>query len=142
MEVHGTIVSEIGRGLLVLIGVARGDSDQDAQHLAHKVAGMRIFEDEDGKMNLSLSQVGGEVLAVSQFTLLADTRKGHRPSFTGAAGPDEGERLYEYFADELEKKGVVVKRGVFAAHMHVSLINDGPVTVVIDSSAKGNAEPG
>jgi len=130
-------VSEIGPGLLVLVGVERGDGEDDADYLAHKVAGMRIFEDDRGRMNLSLGRVGGEVLAVSQFTLCADTRKGHRPSFTHAAPPEEGERLYEYFTAALEKKGVTVKRGVFAAHMHVSLINDGPVTIIVDSNERG-----
>ncbi len=137
VEVHGAVACETGRGFLVLVGVARGDTDSDADYLAHKVANLRVFEDDAGKMNLSLYDVKGEVLAVSQFTLLADTTRGHRPSFTGAAPPQEGERLYLAFAEALEAKGITVSRGVFGAHMHVSLINDGPVTVLIDSREKG-----
>jgi D-tyrosyl-tRNA(Tyr) deacylase len=133
VEVDGAVVGEIGLGFLVLVGVAEGDSEADAEYLAKKTAALRIFKDGDGKMNLALGEVGGAVLAVSQFTLLADTRKGNRPSFVAAAAPEEGERLYEHYARALESRGIGVERGVFGAHMRVSLVNDGPVTIMMDS---------
>lgn len=135
--VDSQTVGEIGSGLLVLVGVARGDSEADALYLARKVAALRIFQDDAGKMNLSVVEVAGAVLAVSQFTLCADTRKGNRPSFTSAAPPDEAAQLYEAFARRLETFNVPVRRGVFGAHMHVELLNDGPVTIIIDSSDRG-----
>lgn len=133
VTVEGTTVSRIGRGLLVLLGVAEGDSAEDAGYLAGKVAGLRIFEDEAGKMNLAVGDVGGEVMVVSQFTLLADCRKGRRPSFTGAAAPEEAEALYRVFVDQLQQRSVPVATGRFQAHVQVALTNDGPVTILLDS---------
>jgi D-aminoacyl-tRNA deacylase len=123
---------EIGRGLVVLLGVARGDSEADAARLAAKVARLRIFEEEAGKFDRSLLDVGGEALVVSQFTLIADTRKGNRPSFTDAAPPEEAEPLYEALCGALAGLGVPVAKGVFGARMAVDLTNDGPVTIVLD----------
>jgi D-aminoacyl-tRNA deacylase len=133
VTVGGERISEIGAGLLLLVGVAQGDGEAEADWLAEKVAGLRIFNDESGKMNLSLEDVGGEVLAVSQFTLLADTRKGKRPSFVGAAPPEEAERLFDYFCERLRQAGVgSVETGSFGAMMDVALVNDGPVTIVLE----------
>ena len=131
--VAGERVSEIGVGLLLLVGVAQGDGEGEAGWLAEKVAGLRIFNDENGKMNLGIKDVGGEILAVSQFTLLADTRKGKRPSFVGAAPPEEAEPLFDYFCERLRAAGVAsVKTGTFGAMMDVALVNDGPVTIVLE----------
>ena len=127
------IVGQIGRGLLVLLGVARDDTAKDADYLVNKIINLRIFEDQDGKMNRSLIETGGELLAVSQFTLLADCRKGRRPSFVGAAEPQKATDLYEKFVDLVREKGVNVQTGRFRAMMEVALINDGPVTVIIES---------
>jgi D-tyrosyl-tRNA(Tyr) deacylase len=129
--VDGEPVGEIGRGVVVLLGVARGDSEAEAERLAGKVARLRIFEDEAGRFDRSLLDVGGEALVVSQFTLIADTRKGNRPSFTEAAPPDEAEPLYVGFCAALASLGVPVARGVFGARMAVELANDGPVTIVL-----------
>lgn len=129
-------VGRIAAGCVVLLGVAQGDTDADAAWMADRIAGLRVFADPDGKMNLDLRQVGGAVLLISQFTLLADTRKGRRPSFVGAADPAEGERLYEAVADSLRSAGVGVQCGCFGAHMVVELTNDGPVTVILDSAAR------
>lgn len=129
-------VGQIGVGFLVLLGVRRGDTLEDAAYLARKIAGLRVFPDAEGKMNLSLAEVGGEVLAVSQFTLYADTRRGNRPGFSEAASPDEGKRLYERFCDLLAQQGLHVETGVFQAHMKVHLVNDGPVTILLDSSER------
>ena len=128
--VAGERVAEIGGGLVVLLGVARGDSAAEAERLAGKVARLRIFEDEAGKFDRSLLDVGGEALVVSQFTLIADTRKGNRPSFTDAAPPDEAQPLYETFCTALAGFDVPVGRGIFGARMAVELVNDGPVTVI------------
>jgi D-tyrosyl-tRNA(Tyr) deacylase len=125
-------VGEIGLGLCVLLGVARGDGAAEARRLAEKVARQRIFDDEDGRFDRSLLDVGGSALVVSQFTLLADTAKGTRPSFTGAAPPEQAEPLYEAFCEALREQGVTVETGVFGARMAVELVNDGPVTVVLD----------
>jgi D-tyrosyl-tRNA(Tyr) deacylase len=133
VRVHGDVVAEIGRGLLVLVGVGHGDEETDAAWLAGKVFGLRVFEDAEGKMNLSLSDVGGHVLVVPQFTLYGDVRKGRRPSWAAAAPPDEAAGLVETFADELGRLGATVLRGAFQEHMEVELINDGPVTVLLDS---------
>jgi len=127
------IVGQIGRGLLVLLGVAKTDSDRDADYLANKIVNLRIFEDEAGKMNRSLLEFGGELLAVSQFTLLADCSKGRRPSFIAAAEPDKAVALYEKFVAAVRQRGVTVQTGRFRAMMEVALINDGPVTVIIES---------
>ena len=134
VTIAGDVVGRIGRGLLVLVGVETGDAPADVDWLAEKLAGLRIFDDADGKMNLSVREVGGEALVVSQFTLHAGTRKGNRPSFIRAARPEEAVPLYEAFLERLEAAvGRPVRRGVFAADMQVRLVNDGPVTIVIDS---------
>ena len=126
-------ISEIGAGLLLLVGVAQRDGETEADWLAGKVAGLRIMGDEDGKMNLSVKDVGGEILAVSQFTLLADTRKGKRPSFVGSAPPEQAEPLFDHFCERLREAGVgSVKTGTFGAMMDVALVNDGPVTIVLE----------
>ncbi len=133
VTVAAETVSEIGPGLLLLVGVARGDGEAEAGWLAEKVAGLRVFADEEGRMNLSVRDTGGEVLAVSQFTLLADTRKGKRPSFVGAAPPEVAEPLFDYFCERLRAAGVAsVKTGLFGAMMDVALVNDGPVTIVLE----------
>jgi D-tyrosyl-tRNA(Tyr) deacylase len=132
VTVDGELVGEIGRGLVVLLGVARGDSEPDAARLAGKVARLRIFEDDAGKFDRSVVDVGGEALVVSQFTLIADTRKGNRPSFTEAASPEEAEALYEQFCEALRALGVDVETGVFGARMQVALVSDGPVTIILD----------
>ncbi len=133
VTVSGERISEIGEGLLLLVGVAKDDGEGEASWLAEKIAGLRIFNDEDGKMNLSVRDVGGEILAVSQFTLLADTRKGKRPSFVSAAPPEEAERLFDYFCGRLSEAGVgPVRTGSFGAMMDVALVNDGPVTIVLE----------
>jgi D-aminoacyl-tRNA deacylase len=131
VTVAGERVAEIGRGLVVLLGVAKGDSEAEAERLAGKVARLRIFEDEAGKFDRSVLDVSGEALIVSQFTLIADTHKGNRPSFTDAAPPDQAEPLYEAFCAELASLGIRVERGVFGARMSVELANDGPVTIVL-----------
>jgi D-tyrosyl-tRNA(Tyr) deacylase len=132
VTVGGAVRAETGAGLCILLGVARGDSEDDAVRLAGKVARLRIFENDDGKFDRSLVDTGGQALVVSQFTLIADTAKGNRPSFTEAAAPEEAERLYEAFAAALRDLGVGVETGVFGARMAVELVNDGPVTIVLD----------
>ena len=133
VAVGGERISEIGAGLLLLVGVEGGDGESEADWLAEKIAGLRIFSDEEGKMNLSVRDVGGEILAVSQFTLLADTRKGKRPSFIKAALPEEAEPLFDYFCERLRAAGIAsVKTGSFGAMMDVALVNDGPVTIVLE----------
>ncbi len=127
------IVGQIGSGLLVLLGVARGDTASDANYMVNKIINLRIFEDQDGKMNRSLLDTGGELLAVSQFTLLADCRKGRRPSFVDAAEPQQATDLYQKFVDLVREKGVSVQTGRFQAMMEVALVNDGPVTIIIES---------
>jgi len=130
----GEIVGKIGPGLLVLIGVSKTDTQADADYLAAKILGLRIFDDESGKMNRSLEESGGSVLAVSQFTLYGDARKGRRPSFDRAASPPLASELYEYFVAQIRRAGVVLETGRFQATMQVELINDGPVTILLDSS--------
>lgn len=134
VEVDGRIVGSIERGLLVLLGVGKDDTERDCEWMVDKVSGLRIFEDEGGKMNLSVGDVGGAILVVSQFTLYGDCRRGKRPSFTDAAPPEKGKELYDLFVELLRKKGIRVETGVFGAHMHVHLVNDGPVTILLDSS--------
>ncbi len=126
-------ISSIGPGLMVLLGVTHSDEPSDAEYLADKVVNLRIFEDQDGKMNKSLLDVGGEILVVSQFTLYGDCKKGRRPSFIEAASPDKAENLYEYFTEEIMKKGITIQSGQFRATMKVELVNDGPVTLIIES---------
>jgi D-aminoacyl-tRNA deacylase len=130
--VDGETVGEVGAGVCILLGVAGGDDDAAAQRLAGKVARLRIFENDAGKFDLSLLDVGGAALVVSQFTLIADTRKGNRPSFVAAAGPELAEPLYEAFCSALEREEVTVARGRFGARMLVEIANDGPVTIVLD----------
>jgi D-aminoacyl-tRNA deacylase len=132
VTVEGQVTGQVGRGLLVLVGVGRADTAETAAAMAGKVARMRIFSDAEGKMNLSVEDVGGGVIAVSQFTLLADARKGNRPSFIDAAPPEQGNALYEAFCQALAALGVPVAKGIFGAHMDVRLTNDGPVTIVLD----------
>jgi D-tyrosyl-tRNA(Tyr) deacylase len=133
VTVAGEKISSIGPGLLLLVGVAQRDGEPEADWLAEKIAGLRIIGDEEGKMNHSVRDVGGAVLAVSQFTLLADTRKGKRPSFIGAAPPDEAARLFDYFCERLGEAGVTqVQKGRFGAMMDVALVNDGPVTIFLE----------
>lgn len=134
VTVEGNIVGEISKGLLVLVGVVEGDTEKDVQYLADKVTGLRIFEDEAGKMNLSVKDVGGEILSVSQFTLYGDCRKGKRPSFDKAARPETATVLYEKFNELCRQQGLNVATGVFGAHMLVDLVNNGPVTILLDSS--------
>ncbi len=131
--VDGEVVGQIERGLLVLLGVGTDDADVDAVALAEKITGLRVFEDEAGKMNLALSDVGGQMLVVSQFTLFGDCRKGRRPSFVEAARPEKAELLYEAFVAEIRGQGIHVETGRFQTHMDVSLVNDGPVTLLLDS---------
>lgn len=134
VTVDGKVIGSIGTGYLILLGVMDGDSKAQAELLAKKTAELRINEDENGKMNLSLTQIGGEALVVSQFTLCADVSHGRRPSFTPSAPPQEAERLYEYFCDQLRLNGVEkIETGSFGADMQVSLVNDGPVTMLLDT---------
>lgn len=133
VNVDGEIVGAIERGLLVLLGVGQDDSERDAEYLAEKIAGLRIFEDENEKMNLSVQDVGGAVLAVSQFTLYGDLRKGKRPSFDAAARPERAKELYEYFVAQVRGRGIRCETGIFQAMMQVELVNEGPVTILADS---------
>lgn len=134
VEVDSAVVGEIGPGYLIFLGVSHSDSDAEATYLARKIAGLRVFEDADGKMNLSLAEVGGAALVVSQFTLYGDARKGRRPSFSHAARPEHAEPLYLHFCRQMEAEGVAIARGVFQAHMQVTLVNDGPVTLWLDTA--------
>lgn len=133
VAVDGSSVGEIAGGLLVLLGVTHADTGEQARWLAGKVAGLRIFEDADGKMNRSVTDTGGGILAVSQFTLYGDCRKGRRPSFDAAARPEQAKALYDEFVAELRTFGIAVATGVFQAHMKVSLVNDGPVTLLVET---------
>jgi len=135
VEVDGVIVGQCGQGLLILICAMDGDTDDRAEALAQKISKLRIFKDEDGKMNRSVLDIGGSALVVSQFTLAADTKRGNRPGFSSAAPPALGEKLYEHFARCLRKLGVSVETGTFGADMQVSLTNDGPVTIWLDQDA-------
>lgn len=133
VEVEGSIVGEIGKGFNVLLGVEQEDEEKDAVYLAEKVVNLRVFEDEGQKMNLSLMDINGEVLCISQFTLLGDCRKGRRPNFMNAAKPEHAKELYERFVNEITKFGINVETGQFQAEMKVDILNDGPVTVLLDS---------
>ncbi len=133
VEVKQQIVGKTGKGLMILLGINRQDEKADAEYLAKKIPDLRIFEDDEDKMNLSLRDVKGEILAISQFTLYADTRKGRRPSFIEAAPPEIAEPLYEYFTELLAQQGIQVETGVFGAMMKVEIVNEGPVTIILDS---------
>ena len=133
VTVEGNITGAIKEGLTVLIGVEKGDTENDAKYIADKVSGLRIFEDENGKMNLSVKDISGKVLAVSQFTLLGDARKGKRPSFIEAELPDRANELYTHVCSLIRENGIAVETGVFQAKMHVKIYNDGPVTILLDS---------
>ena len=133
VSVDNKIVGAIDAGLLVLLGVAHDDEDADADYLADKICGLRVFEDDGGKMNRSVADVGGAVLAVSQFTLFGDVRRGKRPSFDAAARPEQANRLYEYFVARVRAAGLRCETGIFQAMMNVELVNDGPVTILLDS---------
>lgn len=136
VEVDGAITGQINNGFVLLVGITHEDTEADAKYVADKVVNLRLFEDEDGKMNHSILEKGGSILSVSQFTLYGDTKKGRRPSFSLAAKPDFAQPLYEMFNEELRSKGVQVETGVFGAMMNVSLVNDGPVTLIVESLAK------
>lgn len=138
MRVDGAVIGEIDRGLLVLVCAMHGDSEAEADKLASKISKLRIFADDAGKMNRSVADIGGSALVVSQFTLAADTSRGNRPGFSSAAPPDEGQRLYEYFAARMAALNIPVATGRFGADMHVSLINDGPVTIWLDTQEHSN----
>ena len=134
VTVGNEITGEIIKGLLLLVGVGHDDNEEDADYLVDKVINLRIFNDEEGKMNLSLLQINGEILSISQFTLMASTRKGRRPSFVQAASPEKGKALYNYFNKKLRKENIKVEEGIFDAHMDVELVNNGPVTIMLDSN--------
>jgi D-tyrosyl-tRNA(Tyr) deacylase len=134
VAIAGEIVGRIGRGLLVLLGVGQADSEADADYLADKIAGLRIFEDESGKMNVDLASIGGQILVVSQFTLYGDVRRGKRPSFDAAASPDRARQLYEYFVERIRAAGIQCETGRFQEMMQVELVNEGPVTILLDST--------
>jgi len=136
VRADGETIAEIGKGFLILVGVRNGDTEKEAEYLAEKCFGLRVFDDQEGKMNLAMAEVGGSVLAVSQFTVYGDCRKGRRPSFTNAAPSEVGEKLYEHFVSRLRDCGALVQIGKFGARMQVELVNDGPVTFVIDSERK------
>ena len=134
VTIDGEVVGKIGQGFLILLGVGPNDTEKECRYLAEKALGLRIFEDENGKMNLGLDQIGGEVLVVSQFTLYGNCRKGRRPSFVGAAGPELGEALYEKFLDNCRELGYEPQHGRFGADMKVESVNDGPVTLILDTA--------
>ncbi|MBR0542771.1 MAG: D-tyrosyl-tRNA(Tyr) deacylase [Clostridia bacterium] len=134
VDVDGKTVGSIGEGYMILVGVMQGDTEKEAETLARKTANLRVFTDSEDKMNLSILDIDGEVLAISQFTLCADVKKGNRPSFINSAEPTEANRLYEYFCEQLKQNGVrKVEKGIFGAHMEVSLLNNGPVTILYDT---------
>ena len=132
VKVDGEIVGKIDKGFMVLVGVTHTDTKENADYLAKKLCKLRVFEDENEKMNLSLKDVGGKLLLISQFTLYANTVDGNRPSFIEAAKPEQANEIYEYFCDKCKEQGIEVQKGIFGAHMEVSLINDGPVTIIIE----------
>lgn len=133
VTVNGDIVGDIGAGLMLLVGIGQEDGESDTVWMADKLSGLRIFEDAEGKMNLSVQEIGGAILSVSQFTLYGDCRKGRRPNFMAAARPEQAERLYEYFNEQLRARGLKVETGRFGAMMDVAIVNDGPVTLIVDS---------
>ena len=133
VRVDDKMVGRVGKGLLVYLGVGKEDTVSDIEYMAEKVSGLRIFEDENGKMNLSVQDIRGEILAISQFTLYGDVRKGKRPSFSDSAAPDKGEELYNQFIRRIQGIGIRIEKGIFGAHMMVDYVNDGPVTILLDS---------
>lgn len=133
VRVDDKMVGRVGKGLLVYLGVGKEDTVYDIEYMTEKVSGLRIFEDENGKMNLSVKDIEGEILAISQFTLYGDVRKGKRPSFSDSAAPDKGEELYNQFISRIQGIGIRIDKGIFGAHMMVDYINDGPVTILLDS---------
>lgn len=133
VRVDDKMVGRVGKGLLVYLGVGKEDTVSDIEYMAEKVSGLRIFEDENGKMNLSVQDIEGEILAISQFTLYGDVRKGKRPSFSDSAAPDKGEELYNQFISRIQGIGIRIDKGMFGAHMMVDYVNDGPVTILLDS---------
>jgi D-tyrosyl-tRNA(Tyr) deacylase len=138
VTIDGEVRSQIGRGFLVLLGIERNDTERDADYLAHRIAGLRLFPDDEYKMNLSVNDVGGSVLIVSQFTLYGDCRKGMRPSYDRAARPEAAQPLYDYFVERMRATGLAVETGVFQAMMQVALVNDGPVTLICESVGGGH----
>lgn len=133
VEVDGEVVGRINKGLVLFLGVGQDDTEKDSDYLAGKITGLRIFEDAEGLMNLSVRDVGGEILSISQFTLYGDCRKGRRPGFSDAAPPDKAEALYDSLCEKLRELGVIVEKGVFQAQMRINVDNDGPVTILLDS---------
>ncbi|MFP7253401.1 D-tyrosyl-tRNA(Tyr) deacylase [Virgibacillus sp. 7505] len=140
VTVREEVIGKIGKGFMLLVGITHEDTEADLDYIVNKLIHLRVFEDADGKMNESLLQIGGEVLSISQFTLYADTRKGRRPSFTDAAKPDIAIKLYEQFNQKLIEAGIHVETGEFGAHMDVQLINEGPITIILDSADRPNKE--
>lgn len=136
VTINGKIVGNIDKGFNVLFGAEENDTKKDADYLARKISNLRVFEDENGKMNLSIKDIGGQMLIISQFTLIADTKKGNRPSFVNAMEPKEANELYEYFMKKVEEEGISVKRGIFGEDMLVDIVNDGPVTILFDTKTK------
>lgn len=136
VTINGKIVGNIDKGFNVLFGAEGNDTKKDADYLARKISNLRVFEDENGKMNLSIKDIGGQMLIISQFTLIADTKKGNRPSFVNAMEPKEANELYEYFMKKIEEEGISVKRGIFGEDMLVDIVNDGPVTILFDTKTK------
>ncbi len=130
LSVDGKLISEINKGLVIYVGIAMGDTEKDADYLAEKIVKLRIFEDENGKMNLSVADIGGEILSISQFTLLADVSHGNRPGFSGAEKPERASQLYDYFSEKVASFGIPVKKGIFGADMQIDQHNDGPVTIL------------
>jgi len=133
VEVGSRVIGKIGQGLLVFLGVSREDNYEDADYLIEKIINLRVFDDEEGKLNLSLLDIGGEILLVSQFTLLADCRKGRRPSFVNAANPETAQKIYHYFIEQIKQRKIPLATGEFQSHMEITLINNGPVTIILDS---------
>ena len=136
VTINGKIVGNIDKGFNVLFGAEGNDTKKDADYLARKISNLRVFEDENGKMNLSIKDIDGQMLIISQFTLIADTKKGNRPSFVNAMEPKEANELYEYFMKKIEEEGISVKRGIFGEDMLVDIVNDGPVTILFDTKTK------